>query len=91
MAGAADSDSLDTGAVRKVLRLLDALRQSQAGGVIYRQVERMLDELVSSNQQIQQAYASLAGALLDTYAEHLHKGSPLQVQVKLLRMRLQPP
>jgi diguanylate cyclase len=91
MAAAADSDSLDTGAVRKVLRLLDALRQSQAGGVIYRQVERMLDELITSNQQIQQAYASLAGALLDTYAEHLHKGSPLQVQVKLLRMRLQPP
>lgn len=92
MAGtAADSDTLDAGASRKVLRLLDALRQSQAGGVIYRQVERMLDEMVSSNREVQQAYANIAAALLDAYAEHLHKGSPLQVQVKLLRTRLQPP
>ena len=91
MAGRADSDNLDAGAARKVLRLLEALRQSPAGGVIYRQVERMLDELVASNRELQVAYAEIAGTLLDAYAEHLHKGSPLQVQVKLLRTRLQPP
>lgn len=91
MADTADSDNLDAGAARKVLRLLDALRQSPAGAVIYRQVERMLDELVASSHQVQQAYAEIAGTLLDAYAEHLHRGSPLQVQVKLLRTRLQPP
>ncbi|MBU1192972.1 MAG: GGDEF domain-containing protein [Gammaproteobacteria bacterium] len=91
MAGTAISDSIDAGACRKVLRLLESLRQSQAGSVIYRQIERMLDEVVTSNSEIQQAYASIASALLDTYADHLHKGSPLQVQVKLLRNRLQPP
>ena len=91
MAGRADSDNLDAGAARKVLRLLEALRQSPAGGVIYRQVERMLDELVASNHELQVAYAEIAGTLLDAYAEHLYKGSPLQVQVKLLRTRLQPP
>lgn len=91
MASSVVSDSLDAGASRKVLRLLEALRQSQAGSVIYRQIERMLDEMVSSNREIQQAYANIASALLETYAEHLHKGSPLQVQVKLLRTRLQPP
>ncbi|MBI5460748.1 MAG: diguanylate cyclase [Gammaproteobacteria bacterium] len=91
MTGSADIDSLDAGAIRKVLRLLDALRQSQAGGVIYRQVERMLDELATSNHGIQQAYAAIAGTLLDAFAGHLHTGSPLQIQVKLLRTRLQPP
>lgn len=91
MTGSADIDSLDAGAIRKVLRLLDALRQSQAGGVIYRQVERMLDDLATSNHGIQQAYAAIAGTLLDAFASHLHTGSPLQVQVKLLRTRLQPP
>lgn len=91
MASSVVSDSLDAGASRKVLRLLEALRQSQAGSVIYRQIERMLDEMVSSNREVQQAYANIAAALLETYAEHLHKGSPLQVQVKLLRTRLQPP
>lgn len=85
------SDALENGATHKVLRLLEALRQSQAGGVIYRQVERMLDELVKSNRDIQQAYANVAAALLDAYASHLHAGSPLHVQVKLLRTRLQPP
>lgn len=91
MAGPIDTDSLEAGAARKVLRLLDALRQSQAGGVIYRQVERMLDDIVLSNGAIQQAYANLAIALLDAYSGHLHKGSPLQIQVNLLRARLQPP
>ncbi|MBI5042122.1 MAG: GGDEF domain-containing protein [Gammaproteobacteria bacterium] len=91
MTGSVDTDFLDTGATRKVLRLLDALRQSQAGSVIYRQVERMLDELVTSNHGIQQAYAGIAGTLLDVFAGHLHSGSPLQIQVKLLRTRLQPP
>jgi diguanylate cyclase (GGDEF)-like protein len=91
MAGTADSDNLDAGAARKVLRLLEALRQSPAGGVIYRQVERMLDDLVSSNHDIQMAYAQIAGTLLDAYSAHLQKGSPLQIQVKLLRTRLQPP
>ncbi|MFN2308904.1 MAG: GGDEF domain-containing protein [Gammaproteobacteria bacterium] len=91
MAAIADVHSLDTGAVRKVLRMLDVLRQSPAGGVVYRQIERMLDDVLISNQQVQQAYANLASALLDTYALHLHAASPLQVQVKLLRMRLQPP
>ncbi|MBZ0073003.1 MAG: GGDEF domain-containing protein [Gammaproteobacteria bacterium] len=84
-------DSLEAGAARKVLRVLDALRQSQPGSVIYRQVERMLDELVTANRDVQQAYAAVIGTLLDVYARHLHGGSPLQVQVKLLRARLQPP
>lgn len=91
MTDSMDTVSLDAGATRKVLRLLDALRQSQAGGVIYRQVERMLDELVTSNHGIQQAYAGIAATLLDAFAGHLHAGSPLQIQVKLLRTRLQPP
>ena len=91
MAGSSDSDALDSGATSKVLRLLEALRQSPAGGVIYRQVERMLDEMVTSNREIQQAYANVAAALLDAYASHLHAGSPLHIQVKLLRTRLQPP
>jgi diguanylate cyclase (GGDEF)-like protein len=91
MASTADNDSLDAGAVRKVLRLLDTLRQSQAGGVIYHQIERMLEELVSSNHGVQRAYAAIASTLLDAFAGHLHAGSPLNIQVKMLRTRLQPP
>lgn len=86
-----ETDSLEAGAARKVLRVLDALRQSQPGSVIYRQVERMLEELVTANRDVQQGYADVIGTLLDIYAGHLHSGSRLQVQVRLLRARLQPP
>ena len=81
----------DSEATRKVLRLLEALRRSQAGGVIYRQVERMLNELVAEHFDVQQAYAAVVNTLLDVYANHLRQGSPLQVQVRLLQARLQPP
>lgn len=91
MAGIANLDSLQAGAVRKVLRLLGALRQSPAGDVLYSQVEHMLDEWVISSQATEQAYAAIAGTLLDAYASHLNKGTPLFVQVQLLRSRLQPP
>ncbi|WJW74764.1 diguanylate cyclase [Thiohalobacter sp. IOR34] len=86
-----ESDSLESGAAKKLLRLLAALRQSQAGAVIYRQVERMLLDMTESHRQVEQAYAGIVNALLDVYAQHLHEGSPLQVQVKVLAARLQPP
>jgi len=91
MAGSGDTDSFEAVSARKLLRLLDALRQSPAGAVIYRQVERMLREMTETHLGVQQAYAGIANTLLDVYAQHLHPGSPLQVQVKLLAARLQPP
>ncbi|WP_297527416.1 GGDEF domain-containing protein [Thiohalobacter sp.] len=91
MAGSGDTDSFEAVSARKLLRLLDALRQSPAGAVIYRQVERMLREMTETHLGVQQAYAGIANSLLDVYAQHLHPGSPLQVQVKLLAGRLQPP
>ncbi len=80
----------DAGAV-KVLRLLESLRQSEPGRIIYEQVERMLADVVERQSANEQAYLGLAQALLDAYAQHLPKGSTEMVQLKLLQARLQPP
>jgi diguanylate cyclase (GGDEF)-like protein len=71
--------------------MLDALRHSPTGAVIYRQVERMLDDVLSSHKTVELAYVSLINQLLGAYLGHLREGSPLQVQIRLLQARLQPP
>ncbi|HKK13801.1 MAG TPA: GGDEF domain-containing protein [Gammaproteobacteria bacterium] len=91
MAGGNEAASYDGGTVNKVLRMLEALRHTPSGGVIYRQVERMLDEVVSGHRQLEEAYVGLLDLLLDAFARQLPAGSPVQVQVKLLQARLQPP
>ena len=89
--GATNLNGIEAAGVHKILRMLDALRHSQTGSVIYRQVERMLDDVVNSQQVVERAYVTLISQLLDAYLNHLKDGSPLQVQVRLLQARLQPP
>ena len=82
---------LEAAGLHKVLALLDPLRQSPTGSVIYRQVERMLEDLVDNHQGAEQAYLILINQLLEAYAGHLRAGSPMQAQVRMLQARLQPP
>jgi diguanylate cyclase len=82
---------LEAAGMHKVLCLLEPLRQSPTGAVIYRQVERMLEDLVDNHQNAEQAYLILINQLLEAYAGHLRPGSPLQAQVRMLQARLQPP
>jgi diguanylate cyclase len=91
MGGSYDSGWEADGTARKVLRLIEALRNTQAGSVVYRQVEHLLDEFAKGQLDVQQAYSNILGTLLEAYARHLKIGSPLQVQVKMLEARLQPP
>ncbi len=90
-AGEKKPEDVDPGGVSKLLRLLDALRDSPAGSIIYRQVESMLDDIVSSHLQAEMAYSGFVNVLLESYASHLPAGSSSHVQVKLLQARLQPP
>jgi len=89
--GATHFNGIEAAGMHKILCMLDALRHSQTGSVIYRQVERMLDDVVDSQQVVERAYVTLINQLLDAYLNHLRDGSPLQVQVRLLQARLQPP
>ncbi len=86
-----EAGARDYGVSQKVLRLLDGLRRTQTGSVVYRQVERIINDIDVSHVVVENAYAAIIGILIDAYASQLAAGSPLHIQVKLLRARLQPP
>jgi diguanylate cyclase len=91
VAGVDNPEEIDPGGVGKMLRLIQSLRASPAGSVIYRQLECMLDDLAASHRKVEIAYAGFVESLLDAFASQLAPGSPRFVQVKLLQARLQPP
>jgi len=86
-----DLPATDSTGVRKVLCLLDAVRNSPSGAVIYHQVERVLQDVLKSQTSTEHTYITLINQLLDAYISHLREGSPLHIQVRLLQARLQPP
>jgi diguanylate cyclase (GGDEF)-like protein len=90
-AGLNRPEEIDPGGIRKMLRLINSLRDSPAGSVIYRQLECMLDEVAASHLKVEIAYAGFVSSLLEAFATHLTPGSSRYVQVKLLQARLQPP
>ena len=91
VAGINRPEEIDPGGIRKMLRLINSLRDSPAGSVIYRQIECMLDEVAASHLKSEIAYAGFVSSLLEAFASHLTPGSSRYVQVKLLQARLQPP
>ena len=88
---ATDLQAIEATGVHKVLCLLGAVRDSPTGAVIYRQVERMLQDVLKSQQATEHIYSILINQLLDAYISHLREGSPLHMQVRMLQARLQPP
>jgi len=86
-----DLPSIETAGMHKVLCLLDAVRNSPTGAVIYQQVERLLQDVQKSQKSTEHFYITLINRLLDAYVSHLREGSPLHIQVRLLQARLQPP
>jgi len=75
----------------KILRLLDSLKRSEGGATIYNYIEQVIRDTEANCQQVEHAYANLLTLMLDTLAQQLPHGSSLQVQLKLLEMRLLPP
>ncbi|MEJ2564614.1 MAG: diguanylate cyclase [Gammaproteobacteria bacterium] len=75
----------------KILRLLDSLKRSEGGASIYNYIEQVIRETETTCHQVEHAYANVLTLLLDTLAKQLPDGSPLQVQLKLLELRLLPP
>jgi diguanylate cyclase (GGDEF)-like protein len=91
VAGLNTPEEAGPGGVRKLLQLLGSLRDSPGGTVIYRQVECMLDDIVSSHLKSEMAYAGFVNVLLDSFAANLAPGSSPYLQIKLLQARMQPP
>lgn len=75
----------------KILRLLESLKRSEGGATIYRYIEQTILDAEAGCQQVEHTYATLVTLLLGTLAQYVPQGSNLQVQLKLLELRLQPP
>ena len=75
----------------KILRLLDSLKRSEGGASIYNYIEQVIRDTEAKCHQVEHAYAGVLTLLLDTLAQQLPDGSSLQVQLKLLELRLLPP
>jgi diguanylate cyclase (GGDEF)-like protein len=77
--------------VKRILNLLDDLKSSTAGSVLYQHVERMLLEFEHEQEIRDQILRFWLRTLLDVYSRHLKPGSSMHVQVKLLQKQLQLP
>jgi len=91
VAGRYRPEDIDPSGVRKMLRLIESLRDSPAGSMIYQQAEAMLDEVATNHLKAEMAYAGFVNSLLDAFAAHFAPGSPEYIQIRLLQARLQPP
>src|SRR5210317_1975055 len=91
VSGTDKPEMIDPGGARKLLYLIDSLRSTPAGNLIYRQAEGMLDDIASSHLRSEIAYAGFVNVLLEAFIVHLTPGSSSYVQIKLLQARLQPP
>ena len=91
VAGTNKPEVIDPGGGSKLLYLIDSLRATPAGNLIYRQAEGMLDDIASSHLRSEIAYAGFVNVLLESFTAHLTPGSMFYVQIRLLQARLQPP
>ncbi len=86
-----NQERFDPGGIRKMLGLLDSLRETPAGQLIFRQFEAMLEAQATEHLESELAYAGFVNVMLDAWCSHLQPGSPDFVQLRLLQARLQPP
>ena len=77
--------------VRKALTLIESLRHTASGELLYGQISRILGQDEADRSRVEQTYAALLSSLLQTYARQSEPGSLLQVQLMMLDKLLQPP
>jgi diguanylate cyclase len=91
VAGTNRPEEIDPGGIRKLLYLIDSLRATPAGSLIYRQAEGMLGDVAANHLRAELAYSGFVNVLLEAFNAHQTPGSAAYVQIKLLQARLQPP
>ncbi|GMR08432.1 MAG: hypothetical protein BMS9Abin26_1437 [Gammaproteobacteria bacterium] len=76
---------------KKVLDILETIKETPAGTIIYGHAERVLTFVEQENNRMLLGYAALLQKLLDAYCQQLSNDSPLHLELKLIQKRLQPP
>lgn len=74
-----------------VLRLLEPLRQTQSGNLIFKHVSHAVGEMERNQQKIALGYAAVLHNFINILRKQLPRGSLLNQELKLIQQRLEPP
>lgn len=74
-----------------ILRLLAPLRQTQSGNLIYKHISHAVGEMERNQQKIALGYAAVLHNFINVLRKQLPRGSLLNLELKLVQQRLQPP
>jgi len=74
-----------------VLRLLEPLRLSQSGNLVYKHVSHAVGEMERNQQKIALGYAAVLHNFINVIRKQLPRASLLNQELKLIQTRLQPP
>ena len=76
---------------RRILLILDELKASRAGAIVYQQIERILKDSEQDQAEREQVFRYWLSSLLDAYSQHLKQDTALYVQTRLIQKQLQNP
>ncbi|MHB8347611.1 MAG: GGDEF domain-containing protein [Acidiferrobacterales bacterium] len=79
--------SVESKLLRRVVGLLEGLKQSATGIVIHDQIVRLLQDCETEQAQVEQTYISLLYFLLEAYAKNPSSEHVLRVTAKLIQLR----
>ncbi|MFO7603295.1 MAG: GGDEF domain-containing protein [Gammaproteobacteria bacterium] len=82
---------IDADGIEHILRMLEPLKGSPAGTIIYEQITRALHDQVRQQNRMIRGYAALSQTLLSAFRKNLPKKSLLYLELKLIQKRMQPP
>jgi len=74
-----------------VLRLLDPLRQTPSGNLVYKHVSHAVGEMERNQQKIALGYAAVLHNFINGIRKQLPRSSLLYQELKLVQQRMQPP
>lgn len=78
-------------AVRKLMQILELVRDIPGGTAVYREAVRVLDDLQRSCTRAEQYYSELLDLLLRDQSERCARGTDAHTEFELLRRQLRPP
>ncbi len=84
-------DHQNSPVLNKVLTLLDDLKVSPSGAIIYGHIEQMLSEMNDDHHKTEMAYASFLDMLMEACISLIPVDSPLHTHLRLVQLRLTPP
>jgi diguanylate cyclase (GGDEF)-like protein len=86
-----EKDRQSSPVLSKVLALLDDLKVSPSGAIIYGHIEQMLSEMDDDHHKTEEAYASFLDMLMEACISLIPADSPLHTHLRLVQLRLAPP